>query len=524
MAKKIFLLLLGVVLFTPIWGQSSYTYRIAILEIVDKKEQLSYGTKLMIRSNLAEAITATPGYEGYDRVDISSIMSEHDFQRTGMVSDAEIKRLGEMAGSRYILIAEVVKLDGHNLYLATKIIDVESANIKIAINIMCAGVDAADIQSVSKKMAEALLDKRHNVPYRGSRRTVAILDIVDRTDEVNYATKFIVRSNITKIITDTPGYVGYDRVDVSSIMNEHEFQRTGLVSETDIKSLGEMAGAQYILILEIVRVTSETLFLTAKILDVETAKIEKTANVQFGTSYTELEDACASLAKRMLGLKETKSGFIYTDDMDHKELVPYSDEIYQRGYYEDAIELYEFAHEKNDQKYIIPERMGLAYINLKNFTKAKECYEEAYELYYKKFQEPSKSIVQKILYCEIKEFNQKARDPGFNKDQILNKIKNMKKYINDHPRVIEFIGDLLYYCFINHEIREDEYKDKNAIENFNCFSEAAVQGNSYAQYYLWMFYERGYGTKMNKKQAKYWLQKAAEQGHEKAKKKIKSYK
>ena len=522
MAKKIFLLLLGVVLFTPICGQSSYTHRVAILEIVDKKEQLSYGTKLMIRSNLAEAITATPGYEGYDRVDISSIMSEHDFQRTGMVNDAEIKRLGEMAGSRYILIAEVVKLDGHNLYLATKIIDVESANIEIAINIMCAGVDAADIQSVSKKMAEALLDKRHNVPYPGSHRTVAILDIVDRTDEVNYATKFIVRSNITKIITDTPGYVGYDRVDVSSIMNEHEFQRTGLVSETDIKSLGEMAGAQYILILEIVRVTSETLFLTAKILDVETAKIEKTANVQFGTSYTELEDACASLAKRMLGLKETKSGFIYTDDMN---LFLYSNEIYLGGYYEDAIELLEFAREKDDQDYRILKSMGYVYmINLKNFTKAKECYEEAYELYYKKFQKPEKSYVNNILYCEIKEFNQKARDPGFNKDQILNKIKNMKKYINDHPRVIEFIGDLLYYCFINHEIREDEYKDKNAIENFNCFSEAAVQGNSYAQHHLSIFYERGYGTKMNKKQAKYWLQKAAEQGHEKAKKKLKSYK
>ena len=518
MAKKIFLLLLGVVLFTPIWGQ----YRVAILEIVDKKEQLSYGTKLMIRSNLAEAITATPGYEGYDRVDISSIMSEHDFQRTGMVSDAEIKRLGEMAGSRYILIAEVVKLDGHNLYLATKIIDVESANIKIAFNIMCAGVDAADIQSVSKKMAEALLDKRHNVPYPGSHRTVAILDIVDRTDEVNYATKFIVRSNITKIITDTPGYVGYDRVDVSSIMNEHEFQRTGLVSETDIKSLGEMAGAQYILILEIVRVTSETLFLTAKILDVETAKIEKTANVQFGTSYTELEDACASLAERMLGLKETKSGFIYTDDMD---LFLYSNEIYLRGYYEDAIELLEFAREKDDQYYRIPQRMGYVYmINLKNFTKAKECFEEAYELYYKKTQKPSESIVHNILYCEIKESNQKIRDTGLNKDQILNKIKNMKKYINDHPRVIGFIGDLLHHSFIDSKIREDEYKDKNAIENFNCFSEAAVQGNSYAQYYLWMFYERGYGTKMNKKQAKYWLQKAAEQGHEKAKEILKSYK
>lgn len=73
----------------PLRGQE--VKKIAILETVDREDAVSYGIKLMVRSSLSYAITNTPGYEGYDRVDLASIVGEHDFQRTGMVSDSQIK-------------------------------------------------------------------------------------------------------------------------------------------------------------------------------------------------------------------------------------------------------------------------------------------------------------------------------------------------------------------------------------------------------------------------------------------------
>lgn len=79
--------------------------KIAILEAVDKDGSVSYAIKLMLRSNLAKAIANKPGYEAYDRTDIDAIMGEQNFQRTGMVSDAQIKKLGEMTGAAYILVA-----------------------------------------------------------------------------------------------------------------------------------------------------------------------------------------------------------------------------------------------------------------------------------------------------------------------------------------------------------------------------------------------------------------------------------
>ena len=47
------------------------------------------------------------GYEGYTRVNLSAITDEHAFERSGYVSDKEIKELGRMNGVDYVLVAEV---------------------------------------------------------------------------------------------------------------------------------------------------------------------------------------------------------------------------------------------------------------------------------------------------------------------------------------------------------------------------------------------------------------------------------
>ena len=99
MKCRFILMLYALLAITHAYGQNSGVKRIAILETVDKEDKVSYGVEFLVRSKLTEVITNTPGYEGYDRVDIASIMSEHDFQRTGLVSDADIKKLGEMTGA-----------------------------------------------------------------------------------------------------------------------------------------------------------------------------------------------------------------------------------------------------------------------------------------------------------------------------------------------------------------------------------------------------------------------------------------
>lgn len=124
---------------------SAETMRVAILEPVDRENKVNYGTKLILRSNLAKAVTNTAGYEAYDRSDMDAIMGEQNFQRTGMVSEDQIKRLGEMTGAKYILVAEAAVIDAQNMFITAKVLDVETARTVMTDNIMM-GMDAKKIQ------------------------------------------------------------------------------------------------------------------------------------------------------------------------------------------------------------------------------------------------------------------------------------------------------------------------------------------------------------------------------------------
>ncbi len=125
--KKLLILLLSALSLTA-YAQTEVK-KVAILETVDKMGNVPYGVLLQVRSSLTYAISSNAGYEGYDRVDMAAITGEQNFQRTGMVSDAQIKRLGEMTGAAYVLIAEAAIYDDQNIIIAAKILDVETGGV-----------------------------------------------------------------------------------------------------------------------------------------------------------------------------------------------------------------------------------------------------------------------------------------------------------------------------------------------------------------------------------------------------------
>lgn len=132
-------------------------------------------------------------------------------------------------------------------------------------------------------------------------KRVAILETVDKENKVSYANELILRSSLSKAIANTDGYEVYDRTDIDAIMSEHTFQRTGLVSNDQIKRLGAMTGAQYILVAEAVKINAKNLFVTAKLLDVETARTIVTEMVEINTDH--MQQGCMILAKKMFSDK-----------------------------------------------------------------------------------------------------------------------------------------------------------------------------------------------------------------------------
>ena len=151
--KKLLIILLSALSLTA-FAQSDVK-RVAILEIVDKMGTVPYMKQLVFRSNLTTAISNTLGYEGYDRVDLQQIIGEQNFQRTGMVSDADIKKIGEFTGAKYVIVAEAV-IDGEEMFITAKITDVETARV-IRNSNQLMGISTVEMKTGSEKVAADLL-------------------------------------------------------------------------------------------------------------------------------------------------------------------------------------------------------------------------------------------------------------------------------------------------------------------------------------------------------------------------------
>ena len=153
--KKHFLITLLLMAFAM--AATAQNKKIAILETVDKEGNVPYGIRLQLRSNLTYAISNTPGYEGYDRVDMSQIIGEHDFQRTGMVSDEQIRQLGEMTGASSILVAEAAVYDKDNIIITAKILNVETASVERAVPPQISSTNPREMQKACEELANKLL-------------------------------------------------------------------------------------------------------------------------------------------------------------------------------------------------------------------------------------------------------------------------------------------------------------------------------------------------------------------------------
>ena len=154
--KRLLILLLSVFSLTAF--SQTETKRIAILETVDKEGNVDYPKELLLRQTLTFAIQRTSGYEGFNRVDVSAITGEQNFQRTGMVSDEQIKQLGQMTGAKYILIAEAANYSNTEILVLANLVDVESGKI---VNSSIPIVTSMDSETLTKScidIAKTLLN------------------------------------------------------------------------------------------------------------------------------------------------------------------------------------------------------------------------------------------------------------------------------------------------------------------------------------------------------------------------------
>lgn len=199
--------------------------KVAILKTVDAEGNVPYGVKLQLRSSITYAISHMPGYEAYDRVDMASIMDEQNFQRTGMVSDTQIKKIGEMTGASYVLVAEAAIYDASHIIITAKILDVQTAGIKEAADPEISSTDPKEMKEACIQIARTLLGKStgggSSSPYSAGRSTSNPNTLTIKVGNVNLEMVKVEAGTFTMGCTSEQsncdsGEYPYHRVTISS--------------------------------------------------------------------------------------------------------------------------------------------------------------------------------------------------------------------------------------------------------------------------------------------------------------------
>jgi hypothetical protein len=102
--------------------------QVAILEPIAMTKEVSTMHRSMVRGEMVKAISRQSGYAAFTRTDIDQIMSEQNFQQSGMVDDATRKRLGAMQGVDYVCVTKITK-EGNNYYLEANLVNIETGKI-----------------------------------------------------------------------------------------------------------------------------------------------------------------------------------------------------------------------------------------------------------------------------------------------------------------------------------------------------------------------------------------------------------
>lgn len=122
---KKFLILLLSALSVAIFAQEK---QVAILEPIAMTKEVSTMHRSMVRGEMVKAISRQSGYAAFTRTDIDQIMSEQNFQQSGMVDDATRKRIGAMQGVDYVCVTKITK-EGNNYYLEANLVNIETGKI-----------------------------------------------------------------------------------------------------------------------------------------------------------------------------------------------------------------------------------------------------------------------------------------------------------------------------------------------------------------------------------------------------------
>ena len=116
--------------------------------------------KKVIGAKMVSAITQEENYAAVERTAefITELNKEHDYQRSGAVSDNQIAKLGEQFGVRFVVVVDVSELFG-SAFIAARMINVQTGQITATADKDKEINGMTDLTELSESVAKALFGK-----------------------------------------------------------------------------------------------------------------------------------------------------------------------------------------------------------------------------------------------------------------------------------------------------------------------------------------------------------------------------
>lgn len=136
---------------------------------------------------------------------------------------------------------------------------------------------------------------------------VAVLNPICRDNSVNVFYQQIVRGAMESAVTTTDEFISFDRTAFDKVLEEHHFERSGAVDDSQIRQMGIYAGVDLVLVTE-VSAFDGYMTVLVKILDIETGESSKSISELMEQTPPVVQSTCKELAKKVFGIIDFASG------------------------------------------------------------------------------------------------------------------------------------------------------------------------------------------------------------------------
>lgn len=238
--------------------------KVAVLDAV-LPEGMDPNIAIGVTEKISEELVASGKYTVLDRTTVGQSLKEIEFQMSGLVSDADIKKAGEQLNSRlgasFVVVARVSQVAG-TFFISAKLIDIQTGEINAQASYEAEGTPAVTFQIaqvVGKKLAVGAREVTQlpadpgTTPPSGGRVADNTSKPVTGTTTGTAAPKAKLRSHIVGAyqLTAMAGSL-YDTYAVGNLssmgFNAHWLQSLGglylmgVVDATDTSEFGTTAG------------------------------------------------------------------------------------------------------------------------------------------------------------------------------------------------------------------------------------------------------------------------------------------